>query len=72
MGYLIDHSLKIQTVVLFCTHIIAYLFIDIHGKSGVILSSSFKVTDTCLKSDVIFCDWLRQSSKKILEIFKRL
>ena len=35
--YLIDHSLKIQLFVLFCAHIITYLLVHIHGKSGVIL-----------------------------------
>ena len=34
MGFLIDHSLKKQWIVLFCTHIIAYLLIDSDGKSG--------------------------------------
>ena len=56
-AFLIDHSLKIPIVVLFCIQIVmAYLLINIHGKSGVILSSSFQVITKSLKSDVIFCD----------------
>ena len=46
---------------------LAYVSIDIHGKFGVILLSSLKVTTECLKSDVIFCEWFRQSSKNVLK-----